>query len=450
MNVHPSTRIAGRRVRRARLWLAPLASLAWLHHPPALAAQAIPASGSPAITALREAIQANHPQLTARRAAVEAAEARVRAAGASSPATLSAEAEEIPGGIDLGAASLRVGIEREFLSGGRRAGARAVAGADVSAARAAVDATARRLDAQALRALTQVAGWKAIYQRLGAEDSLLVSAEEALRARFGVGEARYVDVLRLRTERLRVQNEQAEALTALHLGRVALDLLLTNAPSRYLLIDEAVAEAGAGLGTVQLPSPPLMDSLVANSAALRMADAEVERSRASRMLLLAEQRPRITAGLGVQRFPSGSSTTLGPTLSGSITLPFTAWRGNQAAALAAERDVATAVAERDAAGAAVLTALYSARERYDAARTRLAVFDAALLRGAREEREAALASFRSGDLSLIELLDFERALARAETERLQSVLDAYDALAALYAGGAESSESPTRSEAGHD
>ena len=73
----------------------------------------------------------------------------------------------------------------------------------------------------------------------------------------------------------------------------------------------------------------------------------------------------------------------------------------------------------------------SGSDRYDAARTRIASFDAALLRGARDERESALGAYRSGELSLLELLDFERALARAEIERLRNRIDAADALADL-------------------
>ena len=67
-------------------------------------------------------------------------------------------------------------------------------------------------------------------------------------------------------------------------------------------------------------------------------------------------------------------------------------------------------------------------------------------------REAALASFRTGELSLIELLDFERALARAETERLRSLLDAADALADLFAAGTggPGHEDSSRSEGYHD
>ena len=62
------------------------------------------------------------------------------------------------------------------------------------------------------------------------------------------------------------------------------------------------------------------------------------------------------------------------------------------------------------------------------------MYDAAALQGARDEREAALAAYRSGGLSLLELLDFERALSRAEITRLQTLTEAADALAVLQGG----------------
>ena len=146
----------------------------------------------------------------------------------------------------------------------------------------------------------------------------------------------------------------------------------------------------------------------------------------------------MSAAIGAQRFQGADGDfTVGPVLGASVTLPFTARRGNAAAALAADRAVTVAAAERRAAGATLRATLLAARDRYEAARERLAVYDAALLRGAREERESALAAYRSGELSLIELLDFERALARAETERLRARIDASDALADLLAGASE-------------
>lgn len=399
------------------------------------------AQEGPGAGALREAVLRSNPEVAARRTAVRAAGARARAAGFAAPAVLSGEAEEIPG-ADPGQASVRLEVEKELLSRGRRDAARALAAAEVRAASAELASAERRVAARAARALTQAAGWSAIARRLGAEDSLLVSAEAALRARFSVGDARYVDVLRLRTERLRVQSERAEAAAEARAGRVALEAILGPGPTpeQAALLEAALVEA-ASRAPAALPPPPDMDSLLARSGAVLLAEAAVERARAGRQLLLAEQRPRLAAAVGVQRFPSDEGgSTLGPTLGASVSLPFTARRGNAAAAQAAGVDVAAAEAERAAVAAAVRAELVVARERYESARTRLAVYDAALLRGAREEREAALASFRTGDLSLIELLDFERALARAETERLRGVLDAADALADLLAAGSGAAE----------
>lgn len=407
---------------------------------------------TPADSALRERILRSNPELAAARASVRAAEARVGATGFAPPLTLSAEAEEIPDGIDLpGAGSVRVEVEREFLSGGRRRAAQALVATDVRAAEAAVAGTERRLLADAERSLARAAGWGSIARRLAAEDSLLVGAEEGLRARFSVGEARYVDVLRLRTERLRIQTERAEALAEARAGRRALEALAgPDTAGLATLVDVAVAERAAR-PTAALPPAPEIETLAASSPAVRRAEAALERTRAARQLLAAEQRPRVTASAGVQRFGGeGEGHTVGPTLGATVTLPSTARRANAAGLAAADARIVAAAAERDAAVASVRAELLAAAERYEAARARLATFDAALLRGAREEREAALAAYRTGDLSLVELIDFERALARAETERLRAVLDAADALADLLAAGADAGFPGTHDDSNDD
>ena len=87
-----------------------------------------------------------------------------------------------------------------------------------------------------------------------------------------------------------------------------------------------------------------------------------------------------------------------------------------------------AEAERGATENRVSSALAVAADRYETARAQIAAYDAALLRGAREERESALAAYRANTMSLIELLDFERALAQAEVSRMRSQAEAADAL----------------------
>lgn len=432
-----------RKGRRGRPgWFVIILSLALSLVKVGAAAGQVPAAS--ADSALLELLRSANPELAAGRAAVAAAEARQRATGFAPPVSLSVEAEEIPSGVDLSRATASVGLEREFFPRGQRAAAQAVAGVDVRSARAQVELTEQRLLAEARRGLVRVAGGERMARRLAAEDSLLEGAESALRLRFSVGEARYVDVLRLRTERLRIQSSRAEALAEVRAGRSILEALLGGAPG-----GEAATRLGglleAALGDT-LASAPDVAALLAGSPAVRLAELALERARAERALVLAGQRPRISAAAGLQRFEGEDGFVVGPALGLSVSLPGTARAANRTALGAADAAVAAAEARRAATVASVRGALLTALVRYEAARERLALFDAALLRGARQEREAALAAYASGDLSLLELIDFERALARAEIERIRTLTDAADAYAALLsaaAGTGAESESPT-------
>lgn len=394
----------------------------------------------PGDSALLAALRRSNPQLAAERSAIVAAEARLRATGFAGPAFLSAEAEEVPRGLDLSSATLRIGLEREFLSGGRREAARALAAAEVRARTVAAEAVELRLLAEADRAVLRIVAGRRIARRLAAEDSLLRGAEEALRARFAVGEARYVDVLRLRTERLRIQSDQAAVLTEAQAGLSTLTALIGLAPDQGREAEDLSQRLEAAviepLARDTLPAPPDPDSLLARSPALRLAEVAVEQARAGQMAVAAGFRPRLAASAGVQRFEGDGGFRVGPTLGFSLSLPGTARQARRSALAASDVQLAAAEAQRAATQAVVRGALRTARGRYEAARSRLALFDAALLRGARQEREAALAAYGAGDLSLIELIDFERALSRAEIERTRARVDAADALVQLLSAAA--------------
>lgn len=383
---------------------------------------------------LRRAVRDSNPQLAASRIALRAAEARARASGHRPAAAINGEAEEIPGGVDLThAGSVRIDVEQELLSGSLTSAQRAVATSEIEIARSAIQVTERRLFAALDRDLTRLAGWSAIARRLAAEDDLFSSAEASLRGRFAVGDAKYVDVLRLRTERLRVQSERAAALTEASAARTAIVALIRD--------DGTGGDAAPKLDAVTRIEPtftlgpiPGVDSLLSASGALQLSRSRLARADALRRLVLAEQGRRMTASLGAQRFQTESGRySLGPAVAFSTTLPFTARKANQAREHAAALDLRVEEAEQRAYLAVLRGAISIAHDRYEAARRRLNVYETALLRGAREERESALASFRAGELSLTELLDFERALARAEVDRMRARIEAAEALGAIYA-----------------
>ena len=389
---------------------------------------------SRALERVRGAARAGSPDLRAAHANVELAAARAAASGAVAPAFFSAGLSEAPAS-NLDQGNLRFEVGRDFMTGPRRKAQRTLADIEVRAASIAVALEERRLEGAVLRDVVRAAGARRIALRLAAEDQLLAGAEDGVRGRFSVGQARYVDVLRVRTERLRVQTDRSANLAEARGARAALAAMLARTDAGATLDAVIDTIAGDGLGEAWravLPTLPTLDSLLAQSDAARLADVGAARTDAARALLLTEQRPQVSAYAGIQRIgQANNGPTLGPSLGVTVSLPFTAARANRLAIAAASQSIETARVVRDAALTKVRGRLEAARERYSAARERLETFDAALLRGARDERESALAAYRTGSLTLLELLDFERALSRAEIERIRALVDAADAWADL-------------------
>lgn len=366
----------------------------------------------------------SNADLLAARAALRTLEARIPEAAARSAPVLSLEVDEVPGGAELWkAGQLQLSIEQELFTGRRRGSESMLARSALRQRQAETLLLERALSVSIARALARWTGERQVTARLQLEDELLQDVERSVNARFSVGDARYVDVLRVRTERLRVQSElsQARAAAGRALARVV-----------------AIAGDTAGLTPLfgvtllaDLPSAPSPDSLLSElhaaglfSLASSSADAIAQRDRASRAT-------RITGSVGIQRFGAPGDYTIGPALRLGVSLPFLVSRSNRNVELAAAGAIQQGAAEDSARVQRVRAALTQAQSRLDAAAEQVRLFDAALLSGARSEREAVLASYRTGSVSLLELLDFERALARAEIEHVRALLVAHDAWADL-------------------
>ena len=387
---------------------------------------------------LRDGARQSSPAVTAARAELEAARARSRAAGFAAPAYLSAGISEAPN-ANLDQGNIRLEVGRTLFTGARRRAERTLAEAEVRGAEVVLAAAERRVDAVVRRELIRAAGEQLVANRLASEDALLTSAEEGLRTRFTVGDARYTDVLRLRTERLRVQSERAAAIAEARGARVALGGLVGDSLRGDFqpAVDALAATDFAAAWRSLLPEADVLDSLVAATGDVQQSEVAVARARAAQALTAAERRPLVDASAGIQRIgQANDGPALGPSVGVTVSLPFTAARANRLGAQAAASEVVAAESGRRATLATVRARVAAAAERYAAARQRLEVFDAALLRGARDEREAALASYRTRGVSLLELIDFERALARAEIDRIEALIDAADAWADLVTGGA--------------
>jgi outer membrane protein TolC len=350
--------------------------------------------------------------------------------------SFSAGLSEAPiGALDQG--NLRAEVARDLRTGSRRRAERSLADADVRLADLEITIAERIATADVFRSVVTAALLRRIDDRLSAEDVLLRGAEETVRARFGTGDARYVDVLRLRTERLHVQGDRSSVMADERLSRAGLSVL-ANPVGRLMiqaLADTLATKPLEEYWRILLPdleNARAVDSLLALSPTDQRAAIDESRAAAQLALNTAAQKSQLSGYAGVQRIgQANNGPTIGPSVGFTMTLPFTASRANS---LANQASIASlnAVRETRRVNRATISAqLIAAVEQYSIQRARLAAFDAALLRGAREERESALSSYRTGDLSLTELLDFERAVSRAEIERLRALIDAVDALADL-------------------
>lgn len=437
------TRAAAGRARAlgvpaARGWLACLL----VAGPPLHAAMAQAPAAAPVATRswLADSAVARSPALAALRATVAAAEARARASGFGAPAALAVEAEQVPDGADLTrAGSARLYLERAFQPAGLATATRQVAASDVARASVRLAAVTRAVAIRADALADGAAAWLAVGRRLEASDSLLASAEASLRTRFAVGDARYVDVLRLRTERLRTRSARAAAETERETRRAALLGVLgvgeAERAAWLVRVDSALA-ALAAAGPRAVPPLPSADSLLVLAPARALADAARARAEAEQRRARAARGRRLSASLGIERFLGAEGTfRVGPVATASVSLPFTAGRANRAGAAADELAVRAAAEDVRAVEVAERARIAVAIRRVESVQRRLALFDAALLRGAEQEREAALAAFRAGQLTLLELLDFERALLDADIARLRATADLADAYAEALTGG---------------
>ncbi|MGH7470909.1 MAG: TolC family protein [Longimicrobiales bacterium] len=394
--------------------------------------------GTPEMTALRELQQTRNPLLAARRSAVDAA--RIRNGGVQSigPITFFFELEEASVG-EPGNHTLRAGVEHEFTARGQAAADRARTQSQLRVAQAELVSATVSNSIDLEQHAIESAVWDRIRARLIVEDSLLVRASATLNARFAAGTARYVDVVRMRTERLRVQAEAARALARAEAARQHM------AGSVGTGANDLIPAAIASIRDLPVPVLPAVDEMSRVSPALALADAQIATARADLASARVANARRWSAGVGLQRFDGVDGYTLGPLLLGSVTLPVPERSVRQALVSAATRDTLTVVGLR----AAILTRLggdvSAAETRFAAARQQFEAIDQRLLSAAREERESALIGYAAGELSLLELLDFERALARAEIQRLESYLEMIDVWTGLWRTAATGGHEETRS-----
>ena len=404
--------------------------------PVRLDAQADSGAVGRTIARLAALARESDPTLRLARARELAAERLVTSAGSVPPLAAAFGLSDGPrGDVMRGNASIEVG--RGLFLGSRLVAARATARGEL-----AIEIRERRVAEEVIEVrvtdlVTNGVAAERALTRLRQSEQLLVDAEEALAVRLAAGTGRYSDVLRVRAERLAVGFSIRDELA--NRASVRAQLLTTaGAPLHADSLDRWMAEAAMAMTAGSawrstLASLPSTDSLAALSEIVRDAATVRVRAEARRTQGIAARRPEVNGAIGLQRIGAANGGPSAGVLVGiSSTLPFSARRANERSTQVENAEVVAAEAGVTAAMGRARPGLEGLRERLKAALERLEAIDAVVLVAAGSEREAALAEFRAGALTLLELLDFERSLLRVELERSDALREAASLRASLF------------------
>jgi cobalt-zinc-cadmium efflux system outer membrane protein len=366
--------------------------------------------------ALAQGEQAS-PRVVRAEADLRAAEARAVRAGLRPAPELALEVENFAGTGPydfLRQTETTLSVSQEFEFGGERRARRKVAAAELSFARLGVRQAEAELgyDIAVAHAELRAAEDRAVLAR-----GNVTRAEELSRiAGLLVDAGRDPPLRKLRADALLAES-RAESVRAF-------GLLLTARRRLGLLIASEDPELSAAAGELPRATP-----LPAEVASLNERLAAAERDAASARIALAraEGIPNVTASGGIRRFEETNDQAL--LVGVSIPLPF-------------RRDiragVPVALAESEAAEAALAQARIETRftrqeaeTLLSAANERLAALSGAGLLEATEALRVAEIGYRAGKFSLLELIEAQEALNRANLALIEAQLDRARALAAL-------------------
>src|SRR6266705_1268918 len=143
----------------------------------------------------------------------------------------------------------------------------------------------------------------------------------------------------------------------------------------------------------------------------------------TRKATAARRWPNPTLGVQYTHSEFQVSGDLANQVGASVSVPLPVFNQNQGEIERAEAEALIARREVEKLRLAIPQEVRSAVASYTIARERVARFEDAFLRQAREARHAAEVSFREGAVSLLEFLEAERTYVQTEREHLAALRD---------------------------
>jgi outer membrane protein TolC len=247
--------------------------------------------------------------------------------------------------------------------------------------------------------------------------------------KYQLGVVPYLDLLRPRVEKARLQNELIEARKELKLNKSSLSLLLGRRGEEgldlHLLTDISFLPFDKSLAEIKAQAKETKPSLAIASLRLEQAGAGLKLSRMSYL-------PDFSFGL---YFPSLRSGAWGVALGFSVPLYW--WKRQKGEVLEARAVEELSLISSDSIERRILTEVENAYSGVKAAEDQVKVFEERLLREVEEQLKAGLNSYQYGKIDSLNLLDLYRTFTLTRLEYLKSLYLYLVSLADLEAAGEE-------------
>lgn len=316
--------------------------------------------------------------------------------------------------------------DQEIETRGRRQLRITAAQQGVNTAQAAYDDELRRLQLDVRRAYLQASLAKAdrdvAQATLGEIDNLI----KLNRARFEQGEVSGSEPRRLQVERLRFVDDVFAADLAFRNARSAL-LALINAPDLafefdpidpLLMTAPSTGPASSTVTTALADISALRARALANRPTVMAARSEETRAQTETRLQRALRSPNVTVGGGFSHLGGLNVAAFG------VTVPLTFLSRNNGAVVRADAEYEQARQRTAATLAVVALDVQQAVNAARVSRARVEYIEREHLTTAREARDIVLASYRLGEIDLIDYLDAQRAFRDTQRTYNRALYDA--------------------------
>lgn len=312
------------------------------------------------------------------------------------------------------------GVEQTFEWPGKRALRRAVAEKNVAVRQLALDGFRSQLAIQVRRAYFTVLATREVVALRAQQLALAKTFVDAARKKVEGGFAPEFEATKAEVEVVGAQKMLRETQAQHDAARVALNSLMGRKPAEPLVI------AGALVDGIELPGQfALLEKALAQNPAVKIQEAEAERTGLSLQSIRKSRLPDFKVGLSLEYTRDEQIVGFGL----SLPLPFWDKKKGEIATATAEQE--KALAELDKLRREILRDVTTASQNLAAAKESLAFYTPALRDKLKAALDAAAQNYSEGRMPLLLYLEAQRTYFDTQADYFEMLQKLYEAQAAV-------------------